>query len=123
MQKEGEINGAGLVGKYRVASDADGLLMTSASTEIYRDTNNNNHWHLSAGGYVHSSNETVDGSYEVRAKALFPAARTGQFSGYFYDGIPSAMAGDVINPEPTIDKLSSYGYITLFLLKDIWMTI
>ncbi len=113
VQKQGVIDGAGLIGTYRVASDADGKLWSSAQTAIYRNQNQNLRWYLVAGGYIGSNAPlSVEGSYEVKAKAILPVAFTGQFRGPWYDGRISSTSANQIMPPPTIDDLEGYGFIT-----------
>ena len=112
-QKQGTINGAGLIGTYRIASDADGKLWSWAQTAIYRNKNQNMRWYLSASGYIGSKAPlSVEGSYEVKAKAIFPSSFTGQFKGPWTDGRNSSVSGQKIIPVPTIDNLEGYGFIT-----------
>ncbi len=108
IQREDDINGGGLIGKYRVAVDKQGPLTASCSTAVYRGSI----WHLSASADISNTDPNVEGSYEVTAKVLLGASFVNQYEGTHSDGRGEYVSAGGIIPEPTIDDAEAYAVIT-----------
>jgi hypothetical protein len=65
-EQEGELNGNGLTGTYRVATERQGPLSASCSTATWRGSQ----WNVSTSASVGNSDPNIGGSYELTTKAI-----------------------------------------------------